>query len=53
MILATMPTEIVVTAAILAASLTFLFLYHKMEDKRRWKQLMEQADNDIDDDLDL
>ena len=44
-----MPIEIVITAAILALSLTILFFYHKLDDKRRWEQLIAQADNDHDD----
>ncbi|GAA4098828.1 hypothetical protein [Zhongshania borealis] len=43
-----MPVEIVITAAILALSMTILFFYHKSDDKRRWEQLMAQAANDHD-----
>tara|TARA_R110001583_G_scaffold165447_4_gene318154 strand:- start:5392 stop:5535 length:144 start_codon:yes stop_codon:yes gene_type:complete len=46
-----MPTEIVITAAILAFSMTLLFIYHKLDDSRRWRALMEQADKDDDDEL--
>lgn len=51
MVFETMPIEIVVAAAILALSLTILFIYHKLDDRRRWERLMAHADKDYDDEL--
>jgi hypothetical protein len=52
MFIGPMPTELVLTAALLAVVFTAIFAYQKWDDKKRWRTICERSENNLDDDLD-